>query len=332
MYKVLADGNVIYDDRVPADAGLYLVNPKLHLEDSAAGSFECDLVPNTFAYAACEGMTSVIKVLRDDVEIFEGRILSESYDFNNVRSIYCEGELAYLNDTYQPQTVYHDITLRQFIANAIVVHNLKVPPEKRFNWATGTDPSDPDALVNLYVGITDPAGDTRFRYTQYEATLQTINKILESYGGHLICKKIDGVRSIQIYEDYPYGSPDETITFGKNLLDYTKEVDYSKICSVVLPTGGVLVSKGEVKKGTDYDLSTGSPDVLLPYTKDYLFLNDEGLWQDDTGHHEAYTMFYRASVRVEEYHTYYLTCRMRGAHKESGWTGYKGNYAIYSFR
>ena len=62
MYKVTANDVTIYDDRVPADEGLYLVKPKLHLEDSAAGSFECDLIPGTFAYSACEGMTTTIRV------------------------------------------------------------------------------------------------------------------------------------------------------------------------------------------------------------------------------------------------------------------------------
>lgn len=333
MYKVTADGVTIYNDRMPSDMGLYLTNPKLHLEDSAAGSFEFNLIPGTYAYNAVEAMTTIIKVYRDDVEIFEGRVLTESYDFNNVRSCYCEGELAYLNDTYQPQVAYHDITIRQLVENVLKIHNAKVPAEKRFNWDPTKDPSAADSIINLYVGITDPAGDTQFRYTQYESSLQSINKLLETYGGHLICKKINGVRSIQIYEDYPGGSPDQTITFGVNLLDYAKECDYSKICSVVLPTGGVLVSKGDVKKGNDYDLSTGSSDVLLPYTHDNIFMNDQGLWQPcGQGEEAAYALFYRASVRVEEYHTYYLTCRMRGAHKESGWTGYTGNYGIYSFR
>ena len=334
MYKVLADGNVIYDDRVPSSSGLYLVRPKLHLEDSAAGSFECDLIPGTFAYSACEGMTSVITVLRDDEEIFEGRILSESYDFNNVRSIYVEGELAYLNDTYQPQAVYHDITIRQLVVNVLCVHNTKVPPSKRFNWDGVTDPSNPESIVNLYVGITDPAGDTGFRYTQYESSLQSINKLLETFGGHLVCKKINGIRSIQIYTDYPGGTPNQRIKYGVNLLDYSKEIDYSKICSVVLPTGGVLVSKGEVKKGGEIDLTTLPHDGYnMPLTHDYQFIADNGFPRlDDESVRSEYSTFYHARVEVEEYKTYYLTCRMRGAHHESGWQGYTGNYGIYSFR
>ena len=338
MYKVLADGNVIYDDRVPSSCGLYLVNPKLHLEDSAAGSFECDLVPGTFAYSACEGMTSVITILRDEEEIFEGRILSESYDFNNVRSIYVEGELAYLNDTFQPQKAFHDITLRQFISYIICIHNQKVPAEKRFCWREGIDVTDPDALVELYVGITDPAGDSGFRYVQYESSLAAINKILETFGGHLVCDKQNGARSIRIYEDYPGGTPPQTIEFGKNLLDYSKEVDYSKICSVVLPTGGVLVSAGDAKKGEEIDLTTASQTYVpgttaqaLAHHNPPLFLNNEGNWQYDLQENwGAYSYFYSADVWVEEYKTYYLTCRMRGSHRESDWTGYSGNYAIYA--
>lgn len=340
MYKVLADGNVIYDDRVPADAGLYLVNPKLHLEDSAAGSFECDLVPNTFAYAACEGMTSIIKVLRDEEEIFEGRILSESYNFNNVRSIYCEGELAYLNDTFQPQNAYHDITVRQFIENIIRIHNCKVPPEKRFNWTPGTDPAT-DPLAAFICTIHDPAGDTGFRYTQYDSTLGALNKLIENFGGHMFIRKVDGVRYLHFYDEFPSDIPNQKIKYGVNLLDYSKEIDYSKICSVVLPTGGVLVSAGETKKGPEIDLTVADDQHYVPGTTrtalahhqpEPFFLNETGEWQYDLQQYwSEYSYFYGAEVWVEEFKTYYLTCRMRGSHREQGWIGYKGNYAIYAF-
>lgn len=334
MYKVTANGVTIYDDRVPADEGLYLVKPKLHLEDSAAGSFECDLIPGTFAYAACEGMTTTIRVYRDEEEIFEGRILTESFDFYNVRSIYCEGELAYLNDTFQPQRVYHDITLRQYIAYIICTHNQKVPAEKRFCWRPGTSVTDPDAL-EFACTITDPAGDTGYRYTQYNSTLDALNKIIETFGGHMVITKENGVRKLNFYEQYMGGTPNQEITFGVNLLDYSKEVDYSKICSVVLPTGGVLVSSGQAKKGAEIDLTTPGPDIITPLQHDSppLFLNNLGDWQHDIPEcYYAYSEFYRAEVRVEEFKTYYLTCRMRGKHNEAGWPegAYKDNYAIYS--
>ena len=334
MYKVTANGVTIYDDRVPADEGLYLVKPKLHLEDSAAGSFECDLIPGTFAYSACEGMTTTIRVYRDDEEIFEGRILTESFDFYNVRSIYCEGELAYLNDTFQPQRVYHDIALRQYISYIICTHNQKVPAEKRFCWRPGTSVTDPDAL-EFACTITDPAGDTGYRYTQYNSTLDALNKIIENFGGHMVITKENGIRKLNFYEQYMGGTPNQEITFGVNLLDYSKEVDYSKICSVVLPTGGVLVSSGQAKKGAEIDLTTPGPDIITPLQHDSppLFLNNLGDWQHDIPEcYYAYAEFYRAEVRVEEFKTYYLTCRMRGAHRESGWpeSAYKDNYAIYS--
>lgn len=338
VYRVTADGTTIYDDRVPADEGLYLVNPKLHLEDSAAGSFECDLVPGTFAYAACEGMTTTIRVYRDDEEIFEGRILTESFDFYNVRSIYCEGELAYLNDTFQPQRVYHDITLRQYISYIICTHNQKVPPEKRFCWRPGTSVTDPDALeFSCY--ISDPAGDTGYRYTQYNSTLDALNKIIETFGGHMIIDKSDGVRKLHFYSEYTNYPYNQKIEFGKNLLDYAKDVDYSKICSVVLPTGGVLVSSGQAKKGAEVDLTVADPSNYVPGTTRYAlshrtppeFLNDVGNWQPaDENYYSDYALFYGAEVWVEEFKTYYLTCRMRGAHREPGWNEYKGNYAIYS--
>ena len=62
---------------------------------------------------------------------FAGRILSEGRKFDNTKTIYCEGSLAYLVDSVQKAEAFEGTThelFRKIIAN----HNAQVEPEKRF--------------------------------------------------------------------------------------------------------------------------------------------------------------------------------------------------------
>lgn len=78
-----------------------VVNPKLTLEDSAAGSLEMTLPPTNAAYDTIVRMVTDISVKKNGEEVWAGRALSESRDFWNNRVLYCEGELAFFNDSVQ---------------------------------------------------------------------------------------------------------------------------------------------------------------------------------------------------------------------------------------
>lgn len=90
MYSIYADGVCIYNDVFSLD-NMKVVNPKLTLEDSAAGSLEMTLPPTNAAYDTIVRMVTDISVKKNGEEIWAGRALSESRDFWNNRVLYCEG-------------------------------------------------------------------------------------------------------------------------------------------------------------------------------------------------------------------------------------------------
>lgn len=94
MYSIYADGVCIYNDVFSLD-DMKVVNPKLTLEDSAAGSLEMALPHTNKAYDSIVRMVTDISVKKNGEEIWAGRALSESKDFWNNRVLYCEGELAF---------------------------------------------------------------------------------------------------------------------------------------------------------------------------------------------------------------------------------------------
>lgn len=101
MYSIYADGVCIYSD-VFALESMKVLSPKLVLEDNGAGSLSMKLPPMNVGYESIIRMITDISVQKDGEEIWAGRVLSESKDFWNNRDLYCEGEMAFFNDSSQP--------------------------------------------------------------------------------------------------------------------------------------------------------------------------------------------------------------------------------------
>lgn len=224
MYCIYADGVCFYNDNFALD-NMKVINPKLTLEDSAAGSLSMTIPPTNLAYETIVRMVTDISVTKDGNEIWAGRVLSESKDFWNNRVLLCEGELAFFNDTTQPPKEYHDQTVRGFLETLVNIHNSKVAANRRFTVGTVT--------------VTD-SNDSLYRYTNNEKTIECINKkLVDRLGGHLRVHKVDGVRYLDYLSDYP-NTNSQTIEFGKNLLDFTRKWDLSEFATVILPLGNHL--------------------------------------------------------------------------------------------
>ena len=128
MYKIYADGVAIHDT---STRDSQVVSPNLDLEDSMAGSLEFTIPVSHPYYGKIRRLTTNIKVYQDDILIFSGRVTEEKKDFTKNISYYCEGDLALLNDTTQPQAEYHNMTVRGFLETLINIHNSKVENEKQ---------------------------------------------------------------------------------------------------------------------------------------------------------------------------------------------------------
>ncbi|MDO9492670.1 hypothetical protein [Acetobacterium sp.] len=70
--------------------------------------------------------------LRKDL-VFEGRILSDTEDFNKKRVVTCEGELGYLLDSIQRPAQYINVTPEQWLTQVLDNHNMQVTTDKRLH-------------------------------------------------------------------------------------------------------------------------------------------------------------------------------------------------------
>lgn len=252
MYKIYCDGKLIY---YPRNETIPLIKPILTLEDSTAGELTFSIAPGHKYYNDIRRVTSLIEVYQDDDWIWSGRPILMTESFNHVRKYECEGELAYLCDSIQPQAVYHNITPENFLRTLISVHNEKVDDNKKF--------------IVGDVTVTDP-NNAIYRFTNRENTLTCINeKLIKNLGGHIRIRHEEGNR----YIDYLAESPrlcEQVIRFGKNLIDFAKNYDMTDLATVIVPLGARLTEAQPEIEGLDKRVTIAS----VNNNKEYIAAED----------------------------------------------------------
>ena len=170
-------------------------------------------------------MKSTIVVSRDDEIIFTGRAVEIEDDFQKRRSVYCEGALAFFNDSVQPFAEFHGITVRGYLEKLVEVHNSQVEAGRRFT-----------------VGIVTArdANDSLYRFTNYNSTITEIKEdLLDDLGGYLFVRNEGGKLYLDYLEDYLEVS-DQKIEFGENLLDFTRGFNTTDLATRIIPLGAVI--------------------------------------------------------------------------------------------
>lgn len=222
MYRVLCDGLPIHDLR---DEELVLLDPQATLEVNTAGSFSFKMPPTHPQYDLPKKMRSCIEIYHDDELIFAGRPTTDTVDFYNRKNIECEGQLAYLNDSIQRPTEYHNMTVRGYLETLIEIHNSQVDESRQFE-------------VGI-VTVTD-TNDSLYRYTNYNSTWKEIKEdLIDDLGGYIRVRNHNGHRYIDYIAEFD-NLCSQSIQFGENLVDCAREVDMTDIATAVIPLGARL--------------------------------------------------------------------------------------------
>lgn len=220
--------------------------------------------PSNVGYNLVELMRTEVIFKINEEEKWRGRVLNTDSDFYNQMKVECEGELAYLNDTYQPQKEYDNTTLRQFLETVIAIHNKKVtdangnpvgPIDKRFTVGA--------VYVEDVVGATV---DEMFRKTDYDTTMSCLRSVANTYKGYFLVRwSVDDVTGVKTRKlDFVKNFVDtcsQTIDFGQNLLDFNKSYNMQDLCTVAMPIG----AKMEDKAGDEITLYDTENDQPINY-------------------------------------------------------------------
>lgn len=228
MYKVLADDKIVIYDSSLADNKL--ISAVITKEINKSGSFVFSIYPDHFFYDNFVRHKTVITVYKLDKIIFRGRVLSDTGDYFNKKTITCEGELGFFNDSVIRPYDYTG-TPEELLKQLVDVHNQQVDDFKRFKIGTVTvvDPND-------YIIRSNEAYDTTFK--------NLTTKLIESQLGcyFYITHGEDGtdpIPTINYLADLT-NECTQSIEFGKNLRDYARVSKSDDFCTALLPLGATI--------------------------------------------------------------------------------------------
>ena len=238
---------LIHDTMSPVQE-MHLIDPKLKMADCSAGSFSAIIHPNNPGYSLVERFNTILKVYKGNTQIWSGRVLSENMDFLNRRAIGAEGALAFLNDSVQPIAYYGVGRSPAYIINQLLTtHNQKVVEDRR-----------------IYVGAVsgfsnDDYGSYVFETNNGNTWQELQNNLLNRLDGHLFITYSNGRPYLNYYQDYP-NTATQTINFGDNLLDFTRNWNLSNIATVILPRGKALDADTSDGQKTYINLKSSNDD------------------------------------------------------------------------
>ena len=109
-----------------------LISPTLTREVGKAGSLEFTLPLGNVAHSALQKLMTVVEVQQDGKQIWQGRVMSHEQDFRVRQKVYCEGEMAYLNDSGAAPYIAENVSFSQFLEWVCTNHNAQVDSFKAF--------------------------------------------------------------------------------------------------------------------------------------------------------------------------------------------------------
>ena len=254
MFRITAQNRsgityTLYDPRSP---DLKLISPKCTMAKNKAGLLTF-CIPSAHPYAnKTAKLDTVITLWQDNEILFRGRALNDERSLYDMCEIDVEGELAYLNDSVQPLTVYHDMTVTAYFAKLIELHNAQVDESRRFTVGQVTVTNSTD---NVY------------RQSDYESTMDALqDKLLDRLGGYLVIRYgTNGTRYLDYLKEYGNVNS-QRITASTNLLDMVQTVRGEDIATAIIPLGAQLDDEDKV--------GTVTPRLTIAAAnggKDYIF-------------------------------------------------------------
>lgn len=117
-------------------AATMLISPTLTREAGKAGSLEFTIPLGNIAHSALQKLKTIVEVEQDGKTLWRGRVMSHEMDFYLRQKVYCEGELAYFNDSSLVPYKYTGLSIKEFLAKVISNHNSQTDRYKRFTLGT----------------------------------------------------------------------------------------------------------------------------------------------------------------------------------------------------
>lgn len=272
MYKIKVDNQTIFNN----SEELSLQEPVLDYEANAVGTFSFTIYPNNPYYnkfvktndpTRFKRMKSIVKVYRENVLIFRGRILEIEDNFYFGKQVICEGELAFLIDSViKPYSIKG--SPEDLLKHFIDTHNSQMAnyPEKQFKVGrvTVTDGEENDE-------------NREARSSESTAIVwNEITNLIDSLGGYLLVDDYtdeNGTtwRQINWLTEAEFLVGTQAVNFGENLVDLKINVKGDAIATALIPEGAKLSEETNERLSIAKEDDTDTPVLVAEPDGDKIY-------------------------------------------------------------
>ena len=254
MYRIVATYNgVDYEIYNPLDPAAQIYDDEIAEEMGSTPTLTFTVPPGNLAETVIQPLATHITAYRDNVEIFSGRVMSADWDIYNTMTVECIGDMGDLADS-QIAPFSHTGTAAEFLSAVISKHNTLVDTSRAFTVGT--------------VNVTGESGERTVEDYADALTLLT-NYCSGAYGGYI---RVRPGRVVDWMEDF--GDNTQTIRFGENILDLSRQIDAADVATVLIALGP------EPEEGTRQVVTAQNADGVRKWGKIYRveeFDSDTGL-------------------------------------------------------
>lgn len=236
MYQIYFDGAPLYDPRMEE---LALREASVHLAVNEAGSLSLLLDSAHPAYGRISRKKGVLELFSDGQTLFRGRVLSDTKDFYNARTVEAEGLLACLNDSAIPPHAFPDDWLKDSAYQSAAAEGNVVA--FYLGWLLDTHNAQVEDWQQVHLGsvtVTDPNNYITRSCESWATAWDTVSDKLfgSALGGYLLVRYTQNGTFVDYVDELPLTNT-QSIEFGENLLDLTDETDAADTYTAILPVG-----------------------------------------------------------------------------------------------
>lgn len=235
MTQVNSTEILIYSDKSVNPAHKVEIS-NLKMEEGSAGSLTMKISVGNAGYDSLEELSTQVIVYKDTVTYSNkvywiGRLLNVKIDFDNTKEVTFEGIFNYLMDTIQLPSK-SECNLSNWVTFLLGRHN-------DICTASG------EHYKKVYKGTFDGNIDTVAHefYTDYETSQEMINNAIQYDEAHVFFRYVwDSTNNcynlyLDFSKNYITTANPPVISFGQNLMDYSRSYEPEELATVIIPRG-----------------------------------------------------------------------------------------------
>lgn len=229
---------------IESDKDNVLTDPSVSCDVGKTGSFEFTIYPNHPYYHAIAQMRTIMRVEYDGDTIFRGRILTIDNTMTGVKKVHCEGDMAFLLDSFQmgsKEANRPSVSLNTYITNILNEHNRQMGESGETDKYIypGYIPGNYPNTFSSDQQIENKS--EKFGSNSHEQSMNALEELSKEFGGFFRtrydsstkCTYLDWVRN-WFREDSDDSQP---IAITQNIIDAQSNSEVDNIFTALIPVG-----------------------------------------------------------------------------------------------